>query len=168
VIHAFLGGWQYAGIMTSQSGTPFSVVNGGFADSAGVADGTVANGSFADIVGDPFKIPAKDPNQKGPLLFNPNAYIQAEGLTFGDSGRNSLNLPHRTNFDMAAYKVFKVSERVDIQFRAEAFNVFNHPQWKTVNNFAFNTPGNFVPSNFLYPGQAHNPRIGQLALRITF
>ena len=166
--HAVLGGWQYAGIMTSQSGTPFSVENGGFADSAGVADGTVNNGSFADIVGDPFNVPAKDPNQKGPLLFNPNAYIQSQGLTFGNSGRNSLNLPYRTNFDMAVYKVFKPTERVDVQFRAEAFNIFNHPQWKQVNAFAFNTPGIFVPSNFLYPSQAHNPRIGQLALRISF
>jgi len=160
-IHALLGGWQYAGIMTSQSGTPFSVENAGFGDSAGVADGIVANGSFADIIGNPFKVPARDPTQKGPLLFNPSAYVETQGLTFGDSGRNSLNLPHRTNFDMAVYKVFKPTEKVSVQFRAEGFNVFNHPQWNGVNGYV-------GTSNFFYPSGAHMPRVGQFAIRIAF
>ncbi|HVO64750.1 MAG TPA: carboxypeptidase regulatory-like domain-containing protein [Terriglobales bacterium] len=161
LVHALLGGWQYAGIMTSESGTPFAVDNGGFGDNAGVADGVVNNGSFADIVGNPFHVPPRDPNQKGPLLFNPNAFIQPQGLTFGDSGRNSLNLPHRTNFDMAVYKVFKPTEKVDVQFRAEAFNIFNHPQWANINQYV-------GASNFLYPSQAHMPRVGQFAIRISF
>jgi len=162
LLHAFFGGWTYAGIMTSQSGTPFSVENGGYPDSAGVADGVVSNGSFADIVGNPSgNIPPRSPGQKGPLLFNPNAYTQARGLTFGDSGRNSLNLPHRTNFDMAAYKMFQATERVSIQFRAEGFNIFNHPQWNGVNQYQGS-------GNFLYPSGAHMGRVGQLALRVAF
>ena len=161
LVHALLGGWQYAGIMTSQSGTPFAVDNGGFGDNAGVADGVINNGSFADIVGNPFSVPPKDPSQKGPLLFNPNAFIQPQGLTFGDSGRNRLNMPHRTNFDMAVYKVFKPTERVDVQFRAEAFNIFNHPQWENINQYV-------GASNFLYPSHAHMPRVGQFAIRISF
>ena len=161
-MHAFLGGWSYAGIMTSQSGTPFSVENGGYGDSAGVADGTVTNGSFADIVGNPNSgIPPRDPAQKGPLLFNPNAYTDTRGLTFGDSGRNSLNIPHRTNFDMSVYKMFQPTERISVQFRAEAFNIFNHPQWNGVNNFT-------DTGNFLYPSGAHSGRIGQFAIRVAF
>jgi hypothetical protein len=85
-----LGGWQFAGIMTSQSGTPFSVTNGIFGDSAGVANGA-GTGSYADLVGDPHAVPADkfspDPAIKGPLLFNPDAYAQTRGLTFGNSGR---------------------------------------------------------------------------------
>jgi hypothetical protein len=162
LIHAFLGGWSYAGIMTSQSGTPFSVENGVYPDSAGVADGVVGNGSFADIIGNPFRnIPPGSPAQKGPLLFNPNAYTQARGLTFGDSGRNSLNLPYRTNFDMAVYKIFQATEKVSIQFRAEGFNIFNHPQWNGVN--AYQNTG-----NFLYPSGAHMERVGQFAIRVAF
>jgi len=161
LMHALLGGWQYAGIMTSQSGEPFSVENGGYGDSAGVADGIVTNGSFADIIGNPSAVPARDPTQKGPLLFNPNAYTETQGLTFGDSGRNSLNLPHRTNFDMAVYKVFKPTERIDVQFRAEAFNIFNHPQWNGVNSYV-------GTSNLFYASGAHMPRVGQFAIRISF
>jgi hypothetical protein len=67
------------------------------------------------------------------LVFNPDAYVQTRGLTFGDSGRNSLNMPRRTNFDMSLYKGFEPTERLNVQFRAEAFNIFNHTQWSGLN-----------------------------------
>jgi hypothetical protein len=164
ISHTFLGGWQFAGIMTSQSGDPFSVVDGIFGDSAGVADGITNNGSYADRIGDPHATPDPGctvPFTKGHALFNCVAYAQPQGLTFGDSGRNSLNLPHRTNLDTSVYKVFKPTEKLQLQFRAEAFNVFNHTQWNAVNNYV-------GTQNFLYPTGAHMPRVLQFALRITF
>jgi hypothetical protein len=164
LVHTFLGGWQYNGIMTSQSGVPFSVIDGIFGDNAGVADGISSNGSYADRVGDPYAHPAAscyNPSIVGRLLFNCAAFAQPEGLTFGDSGRNSLNKPYRTNFDMSVYKVFKPTERVETQFRAEGFNVFNHTQWSLINN-------NVGTEGFLYPTYAHMPRVLQFALRITF
>jgi hypothetical protein len=160
--HSLLGGWQFAGIMTSQSGTPFSVINYGYWDTAGVANG-VGTGSYADRVGDPRAVPANkyEPGVKGPLLFNPDAYQQPQGLTFGNSGRNSLNVPYRTNFDMSIYKTFKPTEKVDVQFRAEGFNLFNHTQWYGVNN---GVGGDF----FLHPTGAHLARVMQFALRVAF
>ena len=160
----FLGGWQYNGIMTSQSGTPFSVVNGVYGDSAGVADGTTGIGSYADRIGDPhasLNCPPLGDGTKGVPLFNCAAYTQTQGLTFGNSGRNSLNNPHRTNFDMSIYKIFKPKEKVQVQFRAEAFNVFNHTQWSGVNPYVSTT-------NFFFSTGAHMPRVLQFALRITF
>jgi hypothetical protein len=163
--HTFLGGWQYNGIMTSQTGTPFSVVNGVYGDSAGVADGTTGIGSYADRTSaDPHASPNCQPlaaGTKGVALFNCAAYTQTQGLTFGNSGRNSLNNPHRTNFDMSIYKIFKPKEKIQVQFRAEAFNVFNHTQWTGVNPYV-------STDNFLYSGGAHMPRVLQFALRITF
>jgi Carboxypeptidase regulatory-like domain/TonB-dependent Receptor Plug Domain len=162
--HTFLGGWQFAGIMTSQSGGPFSVINGGFSDNAGVADGVSGNGSYADRIGDPHAHPDPScivPNTQGVPLFDCAAYQQPQGLTFGNSGRNSLNLPHRTNFDMSVYKIFKPTEKVQMQFRAEGFNIFNHTQWSTINNYV-------GTQNFLYSTRAHMPRVLQFALRITF
>jgi hypothetical protein len=164
VSHTLLGGWQFAGIMTSQSGDPFSVVDGIYGDSAGVADGITNNGSYADRVGDPhahLDPSCVVPGTKGAPLFNCIAYQQPQGLTFGNSGRNSLNLPHRTNFDMSVYKIFKPAERLQMQFRAEAFNIFNHTQWSSVNNYV-------GTQNFLYSTGAHMPRVLQFALRITF
>jgi hypothetical protein len=162
--HTLLGGWQYAGIMTLQTGEPFSVINGVYGDSAGVANGE-GTGSYADLVGDPYALPANryspDPSIKGLLLFNPNAYAQTRGLTFGDSGRNSLNMPRRTNFDMAVYKVFKPKEWLDVQFRAEGFDVFNHTQWSSLNN-------GVGTENFLRATGAHMPRVIQFALKLVF
>ena len=166
--HSFFGGWQQAGIMTFQTGTPFSVVNGVFGDSAGVADGTTGNGSYADIVGNPHatpNCPPLAPGTKGVPLFNCAAYTLTQGLTFGNSGRNSLNNPSRTNFDMSVYKIFKPKENINVQFRAEAFNIFNHTQWNGVNSFA-NLPG--AQTDFLYSTGAHMPRVLQFAIRVTF
>ena len=160
----FLGGWQWAGIMAAESGTPFSVVNGVYGDSAGVADGTTGIGSYADLVGDPHassNCPPLAAATKGIALFNCAAYTQTQGLTFGNSGRNSLNNPHRTNLDMSVFKVFKPKENVQVQFRAEAFNVFNHTEWNGVNPYVSTT-------NFLFSTGAHMPRVLQFALRITF
>jgi len=162
--HGILGGWQYAGIMASQSGAPFSVVNGIYGDSAGVGN-YQGTGSYADLVGDPHQVEAnqfsEDPAIKGPLLFNNHAYEPTRGLTFGNSGRNSLNAPWRTNFDMSVYKVFKPSERLDMQFRLEGFNVFNHTQWAGVNNY-------IGSDYFLRPAAAHTARVVQLGLKLIF
>jgi len=168
ISRTLLGGWQYAGIMTMNTGTPFSVINGVYGDSAGVADGTTGVGSFADRVADPHGAPICPPLQpgtKGVPLFNCSAYALTQGLTFGNSGRNSLNNPRRSNFDMSIYKIFKPKENIDVQFRAEAFNVFNHTQWTGVNPYV-NVPG--AATNFLYSTGAHMPRVLQFALRITF
>jgi hypothetical protein len=118
----------------------------------------------------------------GPLLFNPAAYQQPTGLTFGNSGRNSLNMPRRTNFDMGLFKHFALGESKAFEFRAEGFNIFNHPQWSGVNSGSCGTtlnsgssdcvvgdPTNGVQaSNFLHPGGAHNPRIGQFGMKFIF
>jgi len=179
-----LGGWQVSGITTAQSGSPFSILNGGTYDNAGVGN-NVGSGSFADLVGDPhgpkphFNGVAGIPY--GPLLDNPGAYAQPTGLTFGDSGRDSLIGPGRLNFDMGIFKHFQMRESLALEFRAEAFNVFNHPQWTGINNNSCgleinsgaddcvngDTVGD-APNGFLHPSGAHNGRIGEFGLKLIF
>lgn len=161
--HRVLGGWQFAGILNSQSGEPFSVTDGVFGDSAGVANG-VGTGSYADRRGDPNAIPPDrkyDPNAKGPLLFNPDAYAETQGLTFGNSGRNSLNIPHRTQLDMSLYKTFKPTDKVDVQFRTEAFNALNHTQYSGLNS-------SVGTDFFMRANGAHKARVIQVALKVVF
>ncbi len=156
-----LGGWQWSGIMGIQTGTPFSITNGTtYGDNGGVANG-VGTGSFADVVGNPDAVPSNAPASNGPLLFNPAAFATPQGLTFGNSGRNFLRNPGRTNFDMGVFKTFHVTERQTVEFRAEGFNVFNHTQWSGVNH-------SFGGSNFLYPSGAHLGRIFQFGLKYAF
>jgi hypothetical protein len=190
------------GMAVFQSGTPFSVINGGSSlvsvlDNAGVANG-VGAGSYPDIVRNPAPPPNEQNNTKsfGPLLGNPNMFEAPRGLTFGDAGRNFMNNPHRINFDMSLLKNFKVTEGSTLEFRAEAFNVFNHTQFRIYNPDLGNTGSNVIScyggpnytagfvgpvvngaatgsdcvtgSAFLHPVDAHRPRTIQLGVKYTF
>jgi hypothetical protein len=133
-----LDGWQFSGIVIYQTGTPFSVINGGSSGGIGVSDnGGVANyfgtGSYADCVASPYTHAefGHDVAQTfGPLIYNPAAFVAPRGLTFGDCGRNSLKNPSRTNFNLSLIKHFKVFGEKDLEFRIEGFNVFNHTQFR--------------------------------------
>jgi len=204
ILHTLLDGWQVSGITLFASGTPFSVLNGGsnngisVLDNAGVANGAGA-GSFPDVIGNPRStVPAFNSAQSvGPLIYNPAAFGAPRGLTFGDAGRNLLTNPHRWNFDFTLQKNFKITEGSNLEFRAEAFNAFNHTQFRIFNpnigNTANNTincyggPGNsaaggptnvgngnivnvdcLTGSSFLHPIDAHRPRTMQLGLKYSF
>ena len=72
---------------------------------------------------------------------------------------------------MALFKHFSLTERVGFEFRAEAFNVFNHTQWGNIANdgTAGGAGNNTLGSEgFLYVSSAHNPRILQLGLKFIF
>jgi len=191
LLHALLGHWALSGLTTYQTGTPFSVVNGSYNDHAGVGNSALNGngnglGSYPDLIGDPRVTPAQKEaiGVLGPLLYNPAAFAEPTGLTFGNGGRNILNSPSRLNFDMGLFKRFTIRESTSFEFRAEAFNVFNHTQWlpMTANGF---TAGNVTAScyggpnnsagdasclgnSFLHPTGAHNPRILQLGLKLLF
>ena len=179
-----LANWEYSGITTFYTGTPFSVTSGIYGDNAGVANGVGTNGSYPDAIGNPNAAPpasviASLGPGTGPLLYNPAAYTAPQGLTFGDVGRNSLNIPNRLNFDMALYKNFPIKESYAFQFRAEAFNVFNHTQWNGVNggigcyDTSNNSPAGAQCTSggwggFLQPSGAHLGRIFQFGLKFLF
>jgi hypothetical protein len=196
LLNTLLGGWQLSGITTFQTGSPFSVINAGSAsglgtnDNAGVGDG-IGIGSFADIAGNPKGAkPTVAPGQNvGPLLLNPGAFKVPVGLTFGNSGRNYLNNPTRTNFNASLLKHFKpFGEGREIEFRAEAFNVFNHTQFRiydpthpgnTGNNvvncygdqstgYSAGAPACLAGNSFLHPVDSHDPRILQFGLKASF
>jgi len=204
-----LGGWQWSGITDIESGTPFSVYNQGCnpcnstvngvatdipTDNAGVSNSFATAGSYPDLVGNPNAGIPKLPPGNPPLLFNPAAFAAPTGLTFGNAGRNILHNPWRTNFDMALLKHFAVTESKYFEFRAEAFNVFNHREFTWLGGDAgsaadnangtgittANSAGCYGGANnsagdpsclgngLLQPNGAHNPRILQLALKFIF
>ena len=153
-LHTLLDGWQISGITIFQSGTPFSVINGGSTngisvlDNAGVANGA-GSGSYPDIAGSPNAplptgVERFSSQSIGPLLYNPAAFAAPRGLTFGNAGRNFLNNPHRINFDVSLLKTFKVTEGSNLEFRAEGFNVFNHTQFRIFNPNIGNAANNTI------------------------
>ena len=102
----------------------------------------------------------------GPLLYNPNAFAAPRGLTFGNAGRNILHNPRTTNFDMSLLKQFKFTESTGLEFRAEAFNVFNHTEFY-VNGVAGDNHDQ-ASGNFLHPAGAHRGRTLQFGLKFLF
>ena len=169
--HTLLGGWQASGITIAQTGTPFSVTNSVFGDSAGVGNG-VGTGSRPDLVGNPHAglTQTEFPDERGPLAFNPAAFAPPTGLTFGDVGRDTLYLPGRLNFDFGLFKRFQFGESRALDFRWETFNLFNHTQFNSIHS-TMNTadPGaNADSSGFLHLDGAHAARRMQFGLRLQF
>jgi hypothetical protein len=168
-----LGGWQISGITVFQSGAPNTVVIPG--DNAGV--GNFYGNERANQVGDPFRVGpvAANPGCAAPAQvrtltnwFNPCAFeIPAPG-TFGDERIGAIRGPRYQNWDFGIGKNFALRENVGLQFKFEAFNIFNHPSWSlpTYSAGLSATLGNVAPFSAI--DTATSPRILQLSLALNF
>ncbi len=147
-----IGGWQVNGILTFQTGFPFSIA----AD-----DLQFANQGFAqraDIVGDPYP---SGFHKSRTQWFNTAAYVNPGLGAYGNSARNSLRAPGISNLDFSLFKNIQLGERVKLQPRLEAFNLFNHPR--------FGTPGSYVNgSDFGIINSAGPGRIVQVAMKLIW
>ena len=115
-----LGGWQLNGIFTAQTGEPFNVLIS--PDQANISRGN----QRPDVIGKP-----SDNCGSGHLVhcIDSTGFALPTPFTFGDAGRNILRGPGLVNADFSVFKNIPVKERFKVQFRAEMFNVFNHPNF---------------------------------------
>ena len=89
--------------------------------------------------------------------WNPECYVFAPYGTLGNTGRNSLNNPNFFNTDFSIVKDTKLTETVNMQFRAEFFNILNHPNFFYGSQaYLMGTAGTVAPSNANY-SQLSNP-----------
>jgi hypothetical protein len=142
------GGWPTNGILTIQTGQPFSPVL-----QTSTTNGT---GSRPDVAG---QVTYPKTLQR---WFDPSAYKTPAPFTYGNAGRNSLFGPGRVNWDISLFKNFVIREQIRFEFRAEAFNVFNHPQFGLPNQNIGNAQVGSVTST------VGTPRQLQLGLRFQF
>jgi outer membrane receptor protein involved in Fe transport len=155
------GGWQANGIFTANSGTPFTVY-----DSANVAlqpSAPPITGYFAsrpDAVANPNSGPQTLSQWMSRSAFRRLDPI-AEAGQFGNAGRNIVRAPGFVNLDVSLMKDFRLTESARLQFRAESFNVTNHP------NFGIPV-ADIASANFGRILQAGRPRLMQFALKIIF
>jgi hypothetical protein len=155
-LKAIAGSWSLGGAMILQSGAPFNVLAGQDNSLSGVGS------DRADLVGNPARSARLDAN-RDPVLewFNTRAFAQSAPGTFGSFGRNVLFGPGVVSLDIALAKSFPIRNESRLQFRAEAFNLLNHP------NFG-------QPSATLTSGtygritSALDPRILQFGLKLQF
>jgi hypothetical protein len=159
-----LGNWQVNGITTLMSNTPFTVYDSSNPSLQGSAP--EISGFFSsrpNIVGNPNTgtCPGGVAVRTAGCWFNTNAFAHAATGQFGDVGRNTMDGPAFQQWDFSAIKTIPVRESMNLQFRAEIFNIFNNVNFALPNN-DINSP-NFGQIVAAQPG-----RIVQLALKFQF
>ncbi len=163
-------GWSLYPIFTWRTGFPLSInagesFNPSDPGSSGLGDGYIANAVFAPGFN---SITIVDPKTHNNEYFNGAAFT-APTTGYG-LPRNFFRGPGRTNLDMALAKTTAITERVGVEFRVEAFNVFNHTEFANPDiNINSGTFGQITTTDF---GNGlnivHTERILQLALRVSF
>lgn len=151
LIDGFLGGWTVAGITTLESGNPVNLTVRGNPSNTG--DPNRPN------VAHDWHLPAGQ--QSLQRWFDTSAFEINAPYTFGDAGRNLLTSPSSSNFDLAVYKTFRVTETKRLQFRAEAFNAFNTPNFGDPNAQVGNVKFGVISG-------ASRPRNLQFGLKFLF
>jgi Carboxypeptidase regulatory-like domain/TonB dependent receptor len=157
-ISTLLSGWETHGIVTLQSGRPFTVALLSEIDNSGTGRSILGFGANdrPNLVGNP-----ELSNSTTLQWFNTAAFVFPAPGTFGNAGRNILDGPGFQNVNASLLKNTALTERVNLQFRAEAFNLFNHPN--------FTLPDNFLGSpTFGRITSARDPRHIQFGLKLLF
>ncbi|PYY12838.1 MAG: hypothetical protein DMG61_15505 [Acidobacteria bacterium] len=172
-----VGGWQLSGITQFQTGLPCSV--GVATDYAKVGldsnFGCGPNGQYWVMNGHPKIIGTFGPNGQWFSTTNPDGspiFTQPAPGTFNTQRvRDAIYQPGFQNWNMGLFKALPVTERVKLQFRAEAFNVWNHPNWcgssgcRGTTNIGLNPTSASTFGKVLTKGSERNL---QLSLRAEF
>jgi hypothetical protein len=142
------GGWQVNGIITAQSGQPFTPYTSQF--------DPYRNETFnrLNVVGDPNK------NVPSGYAYNASAFANPAVGTFGNSGRNIVRGGGYNSANLSLFRYFALRESVRLQLRFEAENAFNHVNFQGPVTDQATSPGLFVA--------AAPPRILQLGAKISF
>jgi hypothetical protein len=148
-------GWQLDGILTLQTGLPFSVLAGVDRSLIGVTE------DHANVNG-----PVAVYNDRGTFskiakYFNTSAFSLPPLGTFGTSGRNTIYAPGTENLDAGLFKNIPIHEQLHLEFRWETFNTLNHPNFSAPNN-------SFTSSAFGRITAANSGRVMQIAAKIVF
>jgi len=160
-VDKLIGGWQWNVILTAQSGLPFTPTVG-------------SNRSGSGDVANP-DVPNRNPAFSGPVIlgtpnrwFDPRAFLLPVAGTFGNAGRNQFLGPNLTELDTSLFKTIHVNERLNLQFRAEAFNILNRSNFgqPAIGVYA-GTPSGGAVSLCALPSQASCPNISPSAGVIT-
>jgi hypothetical protein len=160
-LSALIGNWQAGGIITRQSGQPFTV---------NINTDRANNGQFnqrPNLVGNP-NLP--DDQRTVQRWFNTAAFaIQPLG-TLGTAGRNILTGPGTNMVDFSLLKNVPINERHRLQFRMEVFNLFNHANFDFPTRFCdgATTGGACTGTGFGSITAARDPRILQFAVKYRF
>jgi hypothetical protein len=161
-VEKLIGDWQLSGIQTIQSGLPFTPQ-------------LSYNPSNDGDTRNPVR-PSVNPNFAGSVIlggpnryFDPNAFVQPLPGTYGNAGRNILQGPRLTATDMSLAKKLALSERLNLQLRAERFNIFNHANFNAPNPVVYTAAtGGPSPTAGVITGTSTTSRQVQFGLKLLW
>jgi hypothetical protein len=180
VVGAVLGGWNISGVTTVQSGTPLILIDerGGTAylpstnsDTLGYSRPQMCPGVTYGQIAAPGGIESRLNGYWNPSAFCAPPVIGSDGqaTAYGNAGAGILRGPGQFNFDAALLKTAHIHESINMQFRAEFYNLFNHPQFS--NPAALGNSNNAladVTANNRITDTSVGPRVLQLGLKVIF
>ena len=141
-LRSLTGGWQVDGILTLQTGLPFSVLAGVDRSLAGVGI------DHADVHGPVAVYNGRSRSSKIAKYFDTSAFSLPALGTFGTSGRNTIYGPGLENLDAGVFKQIPLHEQMHLELRWETFNSLNHPNFLNPNNsFSSTAFGRITSSN---------------------
>jgi hypothetical protein len=142
IANVIAGGWSVQPIVQLRTGFPFSITGG----SGSCTCGTYVPQRTKLVPG---RTSGKLAQRSAAQWFDKSAYAVPLAGVQGTVTRNSLRGPATAEFDFSALKNFAISERLTAQFRAEAFNIINHPNFGNPNaNISNNNPGSITTFSF--------------------
>lgn len=151
----FKSGWELAPILSLQSGNPFNI--------------TVSPTTITGVATDrPNLLSAFDTTGQISQWFVNKAVFASPGNAFGNLGRNAVVGPGWEDADLALIKNTKVTERFNAQFRCDAFNMFNHPNWAQPGGVLGTSTFGTITSTRFPTGDNGSSRQLQLSLRLMF
>jgi hypothetical protein len=164
------GGWQVNGLFSAYSGTPFTV------SSSGNSLNLPGSSQTADLVKP--EVRKIGGVGRGQAYYDWTAFEPVTQPRFGTAGFNILRGPELVNLDLGLFRRFQVSERFDIQFRAEAFNATNTPHFSNpssnISNRRVNSDGSFQSGVFEVTGvtgvgrEGIDERVFRFGIRLGF
>ena len=153
-------GWALSGITRFETGLPVTMVE------------TDDHSLLGTAFGGPITLAVDTPQQVAPVhilnprsnpshyYFDPTSFTSSAIGSEGNARRRFFHGPGSNNWDMALVKKTTLRENMNLEFRAEFFNLFNHAQ--------FITPSGILTTSFGQVTQAQPPRVGQLSLKLNF
>jgi hypothetical protein len=156
-------GWQLSGIYTLGSGLPITP----FWNGASPSGSGESSNDRPNVVGN-----ANNGPKRPDAWFHTAAFVAAPAGTFGNAGRNTVIGPRTNSADISLVKSTRIREGVNLQFRSDFFNIFNHPNFAlpnvTVNSSGFGTIASTPDVANVNPLGDGGPRLLQLALKLVF
>jgi hypothetical protein len=158
LVNGIVGGWSLGYVGEARTGSPYGVLE------AVNLTNSFSDGNRPNVVGDPNLSSDRSRGAKVAEWFNVNAFQAPAAYTFGNAGRTAGYGPGSVSMDLSLHKDFRIGERHDIQFRAEALNFLNTPSFALPEVRRGNP--NFGRITSLVPG--NQARIIQIALHYAF